>query len=69
MSGNSSRIAATHATTEAPKRYQNPVSAWPVASPTTTVSTISARMSVMIVPPTAIVTARSRVMPSRLTMG
>ncbi len=67
--GKHTRMTATQATTEKPNRYQNAWSAWPVASPTTTVNTIKAKMSVMIVPPTAIVTAWSRVMPKRLTIG
>ena len=69
MSGKSSRMTATHSTTEIPRRYQKAVSALPVAVPTTMVSTSRASMSVMIVPPTASVTALSRVMPSLLTMG
>lgn len=55
--------------TEIPSRYQKALSALPVEKPTTTVSTERAMMSVMIVPPTAIVTALSRAMPSLLTMG
>ena len=67
--GKSARMTATHPATETPKRYQKLRSASPVESPTTTVRTMSARMSVMIVQPTAIVTALSRAMPRRPTIG
>ena len=69
MSGKRRRIAAMQTATEMPSRYQKALSALPVEKPTTTVSTERAMMSVMIVPPTAIVTALSRAMPSLLTMG
>ena len=69
MIGKSSRMAAMQPATDAPSRYQKVPSASPVERPTITVSTVSASMSVTIVPPTAMFTALSRVMPSLLTMG
>ena len=56
-------------TTDNPSRHQNPSSTLFVASPTTIVNNSSASVSVMTVPPTAIVTALSREMPNLLTIG
>ena len=58
-----------HNSTEALSLHQNVSSTLPVAIPTMTVSSSRASVSVMTVPPTAIVTALSREMPSLLTMG
>ncbi len=69
MRGKSSMMTAMQAMTEAVSRYQNASSILPVATPTMTVSSSRASVSVMTVPPTAIVTARSREMPSLLTIG
>ena len=69
ISGKSTTITAMQSTTDPASRYQNHSSALSVAMPTTTVSTSSARMSVTMVPPTAITTALSRAMPSLLTSG
>ena len=55
--------------TEALSRHQNVSSTLPVAIPTMTVSSSRASVSVMTVPPTAMVTALSREIPSLLTMG
>ncbi len=68
-SGKSPMMQAMQPTTDRARRHQNPSSTDPVATPTTTVSSSSASVSVTTVPPTAIVTALSRVMPSLLTMG
>ena len=62
-------MMAMQATIEMPSRYQKASPTLPVETPTTIVSTSSASMSVITVPPTAMVTAWSRVMPSLLTMG
>ena len=58
-----------HNSTEALSLHQKLSSTLPVAMPTITVSSSRASVSVMTVPPTAIVTALSREMPSLLTMG
>ena len=69
ISGKSCMMNAMQSTTEMPSRYQNMSSVFPVTMPTMTVSSSRASVSVMTVPPTAIVTALSRAMPSLLTMG
>ncbi len=54
---------------ERPRRIQNPLSTDPAERPTMMVSTRRARVSVIIVPPTVMVTAWFFVMPSLLTIG
>lgn len=68
-SGNRNRMMPIESSTEALSLHQNVSSTLPVAIPTMTVSSSRASVSVMTVPPTAIVTALSREMPSLLTMG
>jgi len=68
-SGKRKTMMAMQSETEPASRHQNMSSTLPVAMPTITVSSSRASVSVMTVPPTAIVTALSRAMPSLLTMG
>ena len=52
-----------------PRRIQNIASSEPLVEAATIASTISADASVMIVPPTAVVTARFFPIPNRLAIG
>ena len=69
MIGKSTTMMRMQTSTEMPSLHQNVSSMLPVAIPTITVSSSRASVSVMTVPPTAIVTALSRAMPSLFTIG
>ena len=69
MKGNPSNTMSVNRMTESPSRTQNMSSALPVANATTTVSTSSASVSVIIVPPTVMLTALFRLIPKRLMIG
>ena len=67
--GNPNRTKSVKAVIDSPNRTQNMSSALPVESATTIVSTNSASVSVIIVPPTVMQTALFLLIPSLLIMG
>ena len=67
--GNPNRTAAPNNNTEAARRIQNSALTSPAVILTITASTSSARVSVIIVPPTAICTARFLATPNLLIKG
>jgi hypothetical protein len=54
---------------ETPRRIQKALSAFPVAIPTIIVSTSKASVSVIMVPPTVMLTALFLLIPSLLMIG
>ena len=69
IKGNTSSTNKAKTTTEIPRRIQKASSALPVAMPTMIVSTSKASVSVIIVPPTVILTALFLLIPSLLMIG
>ena len=63
------RTIRANITMETPKRIQKASSAFPVAIPTIMVNTNNASVSVIMVPPTVILTALFLLIPSLLIIG